>query len=343
VLGGLAESGLLPEAGFELLVGSSAGAINAAFLAAHASELPASVARLEDLWSTIEPQHIFRTDLRSLGGIGMRWVRDLSFGGMLRRTGAKSLLDTAPLREFLLAAIPFDRIDDHIGAGRLRALAIPATDLYTSDGVVFLDAQSDVPLWERGRWSIEIEGRHLGDGSVRNTAPLSPAINLGADRIVAIGVRQPTPVTYRMKHGKPPSIAQVAATLLDAVMLDAIGIDVEHSGRVNTSVIAATDEHPGRAFRWIDVLWLSPTRHFSEIAREFAHRIPPILRYLMRGLGTDEETTELASYLLFDAEFCRRLVELGRRDVAARSESIRAFFAGSGSSTPASSASRNGF
>jgi NTE family protein len=365
VLGGLVQLGLFPEAGFELLVGSSAGAINAAFLAAHASEPLASVARLEDLWSTIEPQRIFRTDLRSLGGIGMRWVRDLSFGGMLRRTGAKSLLDTAPLREFLLASIPFDRIDDNIEAERLHALAMPATDLYTSDGVVFLDAQPGVPLWERGRWrmertrigvdhvmassaipiffpSIEIEGRHLGDGSVRNTAPLSPAINLGADRIVAIGVRQPTPVTGRMKRSKPPSIAQVAATLLDAVMLDAIGIDVEHSGRVNTSVIASPDERLGQAFRRIDVLWLSPTRHFSEIAREFAHRIPPILRYLMRGLGTDEETTELASYLLFDAEFCHRLVELGRRDVAARSDSIRAFFAGSGSSAPSPAASRHG-
>jgi NTE family protein len=146
---------------------------------------------------------------------------------------------------------------------------------------------------------------------------------------VAVGVRQPTPVTDLTKRSKPPSIAQVAATLLDAVMLDAIGTDVEHSGRVNTSVIATPDGGPDRAFRWIDVLWLSPACHFSEIAREFAHRIPPILRYLMRGLGTDEETSELASYLLFDGEFCRRLVELGRRDVATQNESIRAFFAGS--------------
>ncbi|MEN8184962.1 MAG: patatin-like phospholipase family protein [Myxococcota bacterium] len=365
VLQGLLESGLLPEDGFELLVGSSAGAINAAFLAAHASELPSSIARLEDLWSTIEPERVFRTDLRSLGGIGMRWVRDLSFGGMLRRTGAKSLLDTTPLRELLLAAIPFDRIDDNIEGGRLRALAVPATDLYTSDGVVFLDAQPDVPLWERGRWrvertrigvehlmsssaipiffpSIEIEGRHFGDGSIRNTAPLSPAINLGADRIVAIGVRQPTPATDPTRHSKPPSIAQVAATLLDAVMLDAIGTDVEHSGRVNTSVIAAPGEGPDQAFRWINVLWLSPTCHFSEIAREFSHRIPPIVRYLMRGLGTDEETTELASYLLFDSEFCGRLVELGRRDVTARAEGIRAFFADSSPPPAAAAVARNG-
>jgi NTE family protein len=258
-------------------VGSSAGAINATFLAAHASEPQSGVARLEELWSSIEPQHVFRTDLRSLGGIGVRWVRDLSFGGLLRRTGAQSLLDTAPLRELLLGAIPFDRIDDHVESGRVRALAMPATDLYTSDGVVFLDAQPDVPLWKRGRWrvertrigvdhvmassaiplffpSVEIDGHHFGDGSVRNTAPLSPAINLGADRIVAVGVRQPTPVSQSPTRSKPPSIAQVAGTLLDAVMLDAIGVDVEHSERVNTSVMTAPSDLPDEAFRFIDAL-----------------------------------------------------------------------------------------
>jgi NTE family protein len=177
--------------------------------------------------------------------------------------------------------------------------------------------------------SVEIDGRHFGDGSVRNTAPLSPAINLGADRIVAIGVRQPGSETGSMTRSKPPSIAQVAGALLDAVMLDAIGADVEHSERVNTSVIAVPSEGGDRPFRWIDVLWLSPTRPFSEIVAEFAHRIPPIVRYLMRGLGTDEETTELASYLLFDAEFCSRLVELGRSDVANRRDEVLAFASGS--------------
>jgi NTE family protein len=217
--------------------------------------------------------------------------------------------------------------------------------------VVFLDALPAVPLWKRGRWSVErvrirvdhvmassaipvffpsvaIDGRHFGDGSIRNTAPLSPAINLGADRILAIGVRQPTAETGRVRHGQPPSIAQVAGALLDAVLLDAIGVDVEHSERVNRSVIAAPAAGSEQTFRRVDVLWLSPTRHFHEIAREFAGRIPPVLRYMMRGLGADEETTELASYLLFDGSFCRRLIEVGREDVAARADEIGEFMAG---------------
>ena len=348
VLAGLAGEGLLGDRAFEVIVGSSAGAINAGLLAAHADEPAVGASRLAELWQQIEPQQVFRTDILSLGGIGLRWMRDLSFGGILRRTGASSLLDTAPLREFLAGAIPFERIDANIESGQLRALAIPATDLYTADGVVFLDAPAEVPLWKRGRWSIErtrirvehllassaipvffppveIEGRYFGDGSVRNTAPLSPAINLGADRIIAIDVRQPASDGHTARRRTAPSIAQIAGSLLDAVMLDAIGIDVEHSERVNRSVIAAPNDSEERPFHWIDVLWLSPARHFSAIAAEFAARIPPAVRYLMRGLGTDEETTELASYLLFDAAFCSRLVELGREDVARQREEIREF------------------
>lgn len=349
VLQGLLDLGCLRDgAGFEVLVGSSAGAINAAMLAAHAQHPEQGVSRLAELWGAIEPHQVFRTDLRSMGGIGARWIRDLSFGGLLRRVAPKSLLDTAPLRELLGSVVPFDQIDANVERGALYAFAVPATDLYTADGIVFVDALADVPLWKLGRWSVErtrirvdhvmassaipiffpsvaIDGRHLGDGSVRNTAPLSPAIHLGADRIVAIGVRQPAVETGTLPRVKPPSIAQVAGALLDAVMLDAIGVDVEHSRRVNQSVMACPAPGPGQPFRLVEVLWLSPSRHFHDIAEEFSDRIPGILRYLMRGLGSDEETTELASYLLFDAAFCQRLIEIGRADVAAQGQQVRDF------------------
>jgi NTE family protein len=335
---------------FDILVGSSAGAINAAMLAAHVSQPRQAVDSLIEVWGEIQPQDVFRTDLRSLGGIGARWVRDLTFGGLSRRASPKSLLDTAPLRDLLDAHIPFDLIDANVESGALRAFAVPATDLYTSNGIIFLDALPEVPAWKRGRWTIErtrvrvehvlassaipiffppveVDGRHLGDGSVRNTAPLSPAINLGASRIVAIGVRQPMMDTRPVAHASPPSIAQVAAALLDAVMLDAVGVDVEHSGRVNTSVLAMPGEGADQPFRQVEVLWLSPTCPFHEIAAEFSAGIPPVLRYLLRGLGSDAETTELASYLLFDGPFCKRLIELGRADVLERETDVRAFFA----------------
>jgi NTE family protein len=297
---------------------------------------------------------VIRTDLRSLSGIGARWVRDLSFGGVFGHVTPKSLLDTAPMREFLSRWIPFPRIDVNLARGTLRALVVLATDLYTSHGVVFVHAGRDVELWHRGRCrierarievehlmassaipvffpSVEIAGRHFGDGCIRNTSPLSPAIHLGAERIVAIGVRGPDRGALLPSEAvahPPPTIAQIAGVLLDAVMLDAIEVDVEHSERVNTSVLAAGADAHG-PFRWIDILWLSPSRAIGEIAAEMTHRIPRIVRYLMRGLGTEESTRELASYLLFDGAFCGRLIDLGRADVTARADEIRAFFSGS--------------
>jgi NTE family protein len=361
VLRGLVDLGLLGgELRFEIVVGASAGALNSGMLAAFAGDPARAVANLERLWSGLEPSHVFRTDLRSLGEIGARWVRDLSFGGVLRRVSPKALLDTSPLRELLAEHVPFDRIDASIASGALRALAVPATNLYTGDGVVFVDAPPAVKLWRRGRWSVErtrlgvdhlmassaipiffpsveIQGRHFGDGSIRNTAPLSPAIHLGADRVVAIGVRQAglPPEKATATRRAPPTIAQIAGALLDAVMLDAIEVDVEHSTRVNTSVLAAPTGDVDNPFRWIDVLWLSPSREFGDIASELAEHIPGIVRYLMRGLGPDEATTELASYLLFDGAFCTRLMEIGRADVEARRDEIREFLARPRYSIPA--------
>ena len=351
VLQGLHELGLLGrEQPVDILVGASAGSLNAGALAAAVDAPAEGLARLEALWTSLEPSQVFRTDLRSLGGIGMKWVRDLSFGGLLRRVAPKALLDSGPLRALLLERLAFDRIRANVDAGRLRALAVPATNLHTGDGVVFVDCPESTRLWQRGRWSVErtrigvdhlmassaipiffpsveIEGRHLGDGSIRNTAPLSPAIHLGADRILAVGVRQGgrSPQKAGARRRAAPTIAEIAGALLDAVMLDAIEVDVEHSGRVNQSLIAAPTPEAETPFRWIDVLWISPSRSFREIAASLAHLIPPIVRYLMRGLGPDDATTELASYLLFDGEFCRRLVETGRADVAARRAEIEAF------------------
>ena len=194
----------------------------------------------------------------------------------------KSLLDTAPLRRFLGKHISFPRIEDNIARGHVAALAIVATDLHTSNGVIFLAAPPDTAVWSRRRWriertrdprehllassaipiffpSVEIAGRHFGDGSIRNTTPLSPAINLGADRIIAIGVSGPEPDTTSAGPLEPPTVAQIAGVLLDAVMLDAVEVDVEHGDRVNTSVLHCPTSRAGDPFRKVDVLWIRPS------------------------------------------------------------------------------------
>lgn len=352
VLRGLVEQGFLPRerSGIDVFVGSSAGSINSAALAAYADDFAAGLARLEHVWGGIHASQVYRTDVASLGRIGLRWAWDLSFGGAVHSVQPKSLLDTTPLRALLAEHVPLDRIPGNVAAGHLAALALVATDLHTSNGVIFLAAPPGTPSWTRRRWriehtdlrvqhllassaipiffpSVEIDGRHYGDGSIRNTAPLSPAINLGADRIIAIGVSGPPPVEVPMGPLETPTVAQVAGVLLDAVMLDAIEVDVEHSERVNTSVMTLPTNHGGHGFRRIDVLWLRPSILVRQLAAELADRIPAVVHYLLRGLGSDAQVTELASYLLFDRAFCGRLIELGRADVAADRDRIARFFA----------------
>lgn len=349
VLRGLVDLGVLP-CGFDILVGSSAGSMNVGMLAAHASDFADGVGRLERVWSRLETRQVFHTDVRSLGSTGARWAWDLTFGGAFGHVAPKALLDTSPLRRLLERRIPVRQIDANIRRGTLDALAIAATDLHTAEGVIFLHADRDIPLWQRRRCRVEraqirvdhlmassaipiffppveIDGRYFGDGCIRNTTPLSPAINLGADRIVAIGVsgtRRPAERPARPEH--PPSIAEIAGVLLDAVMLDAIEVDIEHSERVNANVIACRAPDGDGGFRSIDVLWLQPSTGIAAIAAEMEDHLPAVVRYLMRGLGTDAAITELASYLLFDAAFCSRLIELGRADVEAARGSIESFF-----------------
>lgn len=352
VLRGLVEQGFLssdrPE--IDVFVGSSAGSINSASLAAHADDLEAGIARLEHVWGTIHASQVYRTDIASLGRIGLRWAWDLSFGGATREVQPKSLLDTSPLRKLLAEHVPLSGIAENLRTGRLGALALVATDLQTSNGVIFLTAPPDAPLWTRRRWRIdrttirvehllassaipiffppvEIDGRYYSDGSIRNTAPLSPAINLRAERIIAIGVSGPPPTDAHPGTIEVPTVAQIAGVLLDAVMLDAIEVDVEHSERVNASVVRCPVAGPDGAFRRVDVLWLRPSVLVRQLAADVADRIPTVVHYLLRGLGSDTQVIELASYLLFDTAFCGRLIELGRRDVEAERDQIAEFFA----------------
>ncbi len=335
-----------------LLIGSSAGAINVGLLAATADECAQGVQRLVELWSGIHADQVYRTDVGSLGSIGLRWVRDLTFGGLVGGVKGKSLLDTAPLRRLLAAHFSQEQLSARVADGTVRAVAVAATDLYSGSGVLFVDGAPELHLWTRSHWSVErtelgvshlmassaipvffpsvkIGSRHFGDGCIRNTTPLAPAIQLGADRIVAIGVRGlPRPSVDDGRRRPAPTLAHVAGVLLDAVLLDAIEADIEHSARINTSVLRCGG--PGgdaEPFREIQVLWLRPSRSVGALAAEFADHIPAIVRYLLRGLGSEEATHELASYLLFDATFCGKLVELGRADVHASRGAIEHFFA----------------
>lgn len=334
---------------FSIYSGVSAGAINATYLASQAHNFAMGTERLINLWANITSDKVFRTDPISLSSIGMKWVRDLSLGGLTHMSSGPGLMDTAPLRDLLFEHIDFQQIEHNIENKSLYALALTAVDYHTSMAVTFIQGQEDHPTWTRSRRfsekakiqtdhimassaipilfpPIKVEERFYGDGCVRNLAPLSPAIHLGASKIVVIGVRRQTDVQMAMKSNPPKnvSIARVANVLLNAILLDGVEVDVDRLNRINDFV----DKVPSTArdvnFKKVDVVSIYPTRDIGQMAHDNARRLPAFVRYLLKGLGTTEDSKEIISYLLFEKEFTSQLIEMGYKDGMANKEKVRA-------------------
>lgn len=341
---GLIEQGILTEdpCPFPILVGTSAGSINATALAAYADDFLSGIEELNEVWTNIHSRHVFRTDFRATCNLTYRWVRDLGFGGLLGGVMPKSLLDTTPLPR-LLSRIPFHRIDLNIESGHIAGLAVAATEYFSNDSVIFLQGKESLPSWNKKRArvqktriglphllassaipmifpTVEVNGNHFGDGCLRNTTPLGPAIRLGADKILAVGVHEPSGTA----ECRAPMVADVASTILGAIMMDAMEKDVAHCQRINKNL----NGHSNDDFRKVEVLWLAPSRPIAPLAKEMMSRIPTQIRYLIRGLGGDHAAAELASYLLFHPDFCTLLLTLGRLDVLKRKDEIESFLFG---------------
>ncbi len=196
---------------FEVLIGASAGALNATALAAHAKCFRDGVQSLEDVWSNFSIEQVMRTDVWTMLRSGLHWMLSLLTGGWLV-SPPRSLLDTAPLRDLLAAAIPLERIPENIASGPLRAVAVATTSYSTGQAVAFFDGDPAIEAWSRVRRAgvrrpidldmlmasaaipfifpaAPIDGKYFGDGAMRQLAPLSPAVHLGANRVLVIGTR----------------------------------------------------------------------------------------------------------------------------------------------------------
>lgn len=331
---------------FRIVTGTSAGAINAAWFAAHADRGGAA-AELDTLWRGLHPADVYRTDALSLTRIGASWLADLGFGG--RGGGAgRALLDTAPLAELLDRVLPLARVPDHLASGALRGVALSATSYDSGLSVTFFDGPPDVPGWTRrtrssvhARLGIEhvlassaipvffpavsVDGAWYGDGCVRLGTPLSPAIHLGAQRIVALGVQSRG--ATRPGTQPYPSKARVAGLLLDALFMDALDADVERLLRINRTVHLLSPEAATQTtLHEIDVLALAPSRDLGELGRDALRQFPALLRHLLSGLGiTADEGWELMSYLAFEPAYTEPLAELGYADVYARRADVERF------------------
>lgn len=329
---------------FQVYTGVSAGAINATFMAAYAEDFPQATQKLVDLWGHLTSDQIFYTDAISLGRIGFTWMKELSLGGLSKQVlPGRALLDTTPLGELIKNNIPFSKIMDNIKQGHLKSIAITAVDYKNSSAITFVEGDKNTPHWKRTRRTSEltvlnyehvmasssipllfppicIGERYFGDGCVRNVAPCSPAIHLGAQKLIVIGVRRHSSLSAQESsldeaHSHAPSVARVINLLLNAVLLDGIELDVERMRRMNEMVRRIPSEHhTSLSYKPIDHVWISPSIDIGQLAREKAHRLPRLIRYLLKGLGPLDDASEIISYLLFDPEFCRELIECGYND-----------------------------
>jgi NTE family protein len=345
-----------PQLRIPILTGISAGAVNAAHLARHPGPLQPSADDLAELWLGLAPENVYDIDvlplLRNVAGWGARLI---SGGRRHRREPMRGMVDTTPLRGFLKRALhsgaddTLPGIAQNIERGVLRAVALSAISFTTGQSVTWIEGR-DVEPWERPQRSgertrltvphvmassalpvlfpaVRVGDEWFGDGGIRLTAPLSPALYLGATRILTISTRyQPTrtEAAQRAVRGYPPP-AQVLGVLYSSIFLDAIDADIVRLERFNR-LLRRLPPRKRDKMRIVDILVLRPSRDLGKLAGELEARLPAVIRYLTRGWGTRQTASpDVLSLLLFQTEYARRLIELGEADAAAQSARIEAF------------------
>ncbi len=331
---------------FQVMTGTSAGAINVAYLASHADNMKDATQNLTKLWSELKTNLIFKSDSLSLLQMALQTFLALATGRVLGNKKTPSLLDNSPLRVLIEREINFQNIKTNIGLGHLNSLAIEVMNYSTGMSCTFFQAASEIARWERSNRislateilsdhvmaslgipilfpPIRIGDHYFGDGSLRNYTPLSPAIKLGARKLLIVAVRGAKQAVGG-DAATTPSLGRVAGLALNSVLLDAVDIDFERLSRVNETVQKL---RPGveTPLKPIEVFMIRPTMDVGSLAEKEVHAIPWGLRYLLRGLGDPRESADLISYLLFEASFTAKLAELGYRDVMDQADEIRQF------------------
>ena len=337
---------------FDVLCGTSAGAINAAALAANASDFRLGVRRLVNVWKNMRAGDVYRADFAGIVACSVRWVASL----LLAAIGARrpvSLLDNAPLQAMLARQLDLSAIRQSIDSGSLRAVAVTASGYTSGESISFFEAAPQIEGWRRSRRvgvktqldvahlmassalpfvfpPVRIHREFFGDGSMRQMAPISPALHLGADRVMVITVAATGQVASpRVVTERCPSLAQIAGHALNSIFLDALEGDLERLERINRTIGLLNAAAGGVAhlvLKHVDCLVISPSEPLEHIALRHVRALPRTVRVFLHGIGAMRRSgSNLASYVLFERPFCRALMQLGFRDAMARRDEIVAF------------------
>ncbi|MGA9666113.1 MAG: patatin-like phospholipase family protein [Gallionella sp.] len=337
---------------FPIICGTSAGALNAAALAANAQSFRKGVQYLVNTWKGFHANQIYRTDAIGVFNNSMLWLAGMLLSAIgINKLDRVSLLDNSPLVEFLGEMVPYENIQKNIDAGLLHALSITASGYGSGQSVTFYQGVKELQPWRRtGRVGTpaQIEIRHLlasaalpfffppvsinreyfGDGSMRQIAPISPALHLGATKVLIIGVavNGNTDQTVRGDISEYPSLARIAGHALNSLFLDSMEVDLERLKKINDLVAIMPEEMRDRAnLRHVDVLVVSPSQPLEKIAERYVAEMPRSIRLLLRLIGSKRSGGILISYLLSESRYTSALIDMGYQDAMKRREEILGF------------------
>lgn len=335
---------------FPIVCGTSAGAVNAVALAVFSANFDEAVRKLAFIWRNFRVDHVYRADTFAIAESMLRWGSAVFFGWLVHQS-PRSLLDNAPLGALLEAQLDFSAIGRSIAAGHLHAISVTASGYTSGESLAFFQGADSLEPWRRAQRvgirtelkvehllassaipfvfpAVRINREYFGDGSMRQLAPISPAIHLGADRILVIaGGRRSEEA--RQRSDAYPSPAQVAGHAMSSIFLDGLSMDLERLERINTTVSALTAEQrleAGIALKPIETLVIAPSQRLDYLATRHRNALPNSLRLVLRGIGAMRKNgSVLLSYLLFERAYTRSLMQLGYTDAMSRRAELARF------------------